>query len=329
MSLMVLEPLDARIPKWNLDRLTARFCPFCGTENETILKRPDLLPIAFCQSCQCWYVDKIPATIDIERQYYGYYHTHRPIDLSKRSVSQMLENARTANETDWQLQVLSRLLGGIKGKRILDVGCGWGQFLLMARAAGADVVGCDISPEASEFAQKRLGITVHQSKLVSCFSSIGNVDAVIMRDFLEHPVEPFIDIQSALNVLKSGGFLVLLTPNGGEAGVDVETAKKWVGFRVDLEHLQYLSPHTINWLSKKLDMSIERLEAFGFPGLEGIDKLPKRRFGTANRARYLVKRIPCVRTLVETLRTVMAKTSGEYHDPRLGSYHLFGIFRKG
>ena len=85
-----------------------------------------------------------------------------------------------------------------------------------------------------------------------------------MRDYIEHPVDPLIEIQTAVNILRPGGLLLLHTPNGGEAGINIERAKKWVGFRVDLEHLQYLSPHTVNWISKMYKLKIERLETSGF-----------------------------------------------------------------
>ncbi|MCK4821749.1 class I SAM-dependent methyltransferase, partial [bacterium] len=193
---------------------------------------------------------------------------------------------------------------------------------------GADVVGCDLSPEACEFANNELGIRVHQSELHLCSSSIGNVDAVVMRDFIEHPVEPLIDIKAAVSILKPGGLLLFHTPNGGEAGTNIETARKWVGFRVDLEHLQYLSPHTVNWLSQKYDLRIERLETSGFPGLKGIDKLPKKKSRTASSAKETVKKIPGIRGMVKTLHVLKAEMMGGSRDLRLGSYHLFAILRK-
>ncbi|NVM56923.1 MAG: class I SAM-dependent methyltransferase, partial [Desulfobacterales bacterium] len=182
MALPVLEALDARIPQWDLERLTKRLCPFCESENEPVLIRPDQLPVAFCRTCGCWYVAKLPSASEIKKLYDGYYHSHRPADLSEKNVSRMLANARRASQTDWQLHTLSQLLGGMDNKRILDVGCGWGHFLLMAKALGAQVVGCDLSPEACEFARNRLGLTVHQSDLDSYSSAIGNIDAVVMRD---------------------------------------------------------------------------------------------------------------------------------------------------
>lgn len=330
MALTVLKPLDARIPEWNYECLIPRLCPFCELHNETLLKRPDRLPIAFCNTCGCWYIDNHPSVSNIMKMYDGYYHTHRPTDLSEKGVSQMVENASKASETNWQLHILLKLHTGIGRMRILDVGCGFGKFLLEAKSVGADVVGCDLSPEACDFANSRLGITVYHSELHLCHSSIGNVDAVVMRDFIEHPVDPLIEIQAAVNILKPGGLLLLHTPNGGEAGTDVERAKKWVGFRVDLEHLQYMSPHTVNWLSKMYDLRIERLETSGFPGLKGIDKLPKRREKDFVRssARKIIKMIPGMQGMVKTLRVLKTEVMNGNRDPRLGSYHLFAILRK-
>jgi len=190
MALTTLKQLDARIPKWDLDLLTARLCPFCGLANEPVLNRPDKLPVAFCGTCGCWYVATIPSLEEILKQYEGYWHVHRPSDFTSNAASQMLERARRTSKSNWQVQTLSKLLGGMVGKRILDVGCGKGGFLLSARSEGADVVGCDLAQEARQFAGNHLDIQIHQSDFISCASSLGSVDAVVMRDFIEHPVDP-------------------------------------------------------------------------------------------------------------------------------------------
>lgn len=327
-TLYCTDQLDARIPRWDMGTLTERDCPFCDAENESLLIRSDQLPVAFCALCGCWYVAEAPSVSDIERLYDDYYYSHRPSELSGKSVSRMLDNARCSSKHDWQLQTLLCLLGGIEGKRVLDVGCGCGCFLLKARVAGANVVGCDLSPEACSFAQNKLGIMVYSSVLQQCSSSVGNVDAVVMRDLIEHPVDPLGLLYAAYGILKPGGVLLLHTPNGGQAGTGIEEARKWVGFCVDLEHLQYISPDTINWLSRALNMRIERLATFGFPGLKGIDKLPRRKAKYGGRVRDIVKRIPFMSTMVRTLRTVKAEVNGGHHDPRLGSYHLFAVLRK-
>ena len=328
MDYKILKPLDARIPQWSTKGLNVRNCPFCGMQNETVLKRPDLLPIAFCKTCGCWYINNLPNISDIVNLYDGYYHTHRPTDLSEKGVSRMIGNAHKECEINWQLHSLLKLYSGAARMRILDVGCGFGKFLLEARIMGADVVGCDLSPEACDFANNKLGIMVYPSELHLCSSLIGYVDAVVMRDFIEHPVEPLTEICAALSILKPGGLLLFYTPNGGEAGTNIETASKWVGFRVDLEHLQYLSSHTINWLSHKYDLRIERLETSGFPVLKGINKLPKRKSREIYSLREIAKKIPSLRETIKILRVIKIKCLGDSSDFRLGSYHLFTIFRK-
>src|ERR1035438_9949426 len=83
------------------------------------------------------------------------------------------------------------------------------------------------------------------------------------------PQPTFLD--TAISGLRSGGVLAIWTPNGGAAGTDLASARKWVGFRVDLEHLQYLSPRAILLVAGKLGLSVEHLETTGFPNLVRIE----------------------------------------------------------
>ncbi len=50
---------------------------------------------------------------------------------------------------------LVRLLGDLKGKKVLDLACGQGQFSQMLAGAGASVVGVDIGKELIEIAEKK------------------------------------------------------------------------------------------------------------------------------------------------------------------------------
>ena len=49
---------------------------------------------------------------------------------------------------------LLRILGDVKGKRVLDVACGQGFFSRALNAAGAHVTGADIAPELIAIAKK-------------------------------------------------------------------------------------------------------------------------------------------------------------------------------
>jgi 2-polyprenyl-3-methyl-5-hydroxy-6-metoxy-1,4-benzoquinol methylase len=226
------------------------------------------------------------------------------------------------------LQAALRLYTGDGPARLLDVGCGVGRFLLEAKSVGMAVVGCDLSPEACKFINDQLQISAHHAELHKCSSEIGMVDVVVMNDFIEHPTHPLSAIEAAVSILRPGGLLLVHTPNGGEAGKNPEIAKNWVGFRVDLEHLQYLSPHTVNWLAKKYGLMVERLETSGFPNLNALGGSPIQSSRVTSWIKQVVKKIPGSTPTVRLAQSLRTGMTGSNNDPRLGSYHLYAILRK-
>jgi len=325
----ILPPLDARIPKWSLDRLEFRKCPLCYHENNPLLRRPDRLPITFCANCQLWYVAAIPPSEEIQKLYQGYWFLFRPKDLSHSYATRILSDENLLRD-DIRLNCLSALAQGLKGKRLLEIGCGCGEFLIGAKHRGASVFGNDISQEACSFVKKHLGIPVFQGQLSdSAFiHEFGRMDIVVMSDLIEHPVEPLNTFESALSVLQLGGLLLILTPNGGQASDDLQCAKEWVGFRVDLEHLQYLSSATIAVIANRYNCRIEHLETLGYPALEGIDHIPVTTNTKASLKSIIkaqLKKYKLVRNLVQAVRSI---SNAMPEDPRLGTYYLFTILRK-
>jgi len=327
--LLQIEKFDLRIPMWELRKLSKRKCPFCDEDNESLIRRPDKLPVAYCKQCGCWYVSQIPDEQSIVDFYNNYYFRHRPSDLTKKTASEMIALSQKASAIDWQVQLLVKSLGDIKNKRILEIGCGLCKFLLKLRAIGADVIGCDLSPEACKFANEELNIKVHEATLQQCIPQIGMFDAVVMRDFIEHPVNPLIDIEGAISLLKPGGIVLIHTPNGGEAGVDKDSAKIWDGLKVDLEHLQYLSPKTINYLAGKYQIAIERLGAYGYPRFDGIRLDQNTAFKKILIKVKAIKMFRLMKKMIVLVANVKkALNCEEKKDPRLGTYHLFVILKK-
>jgi 2-polyprenyl-3-methyl-5-hydroxy-6-metoxy-1,4-benzoquinol methylase len=272
----------------------------------------------------------MPPEEEIQHFYDGYWFAHHPSDLSQVSASQMVKAASRQGKTHWQIEVLSRLLGGLHGKRAFEIGCGKGEFLLSLRLQGANVLGCDLSPEACDFVRDNLSIPVFQSQVYHCSNEIGKVDIVVMRELIEHPCDPMRTLTTVVDMLNPGGLLLLQTPNAGEAGTDEIGGADWVGFRVDLEHLQYLTPSTVNWLSRHYELRIERLDAFGYPFLTRISKAPRlnsRQAAIAQHAKRLAKRIPGCTSIAKSFRS-MAKFTRGANLERSGSYHLYSILRK-
>jgi SAM-dependent methyltransferase len=320
-ALPILPPLDARIPKWPLDKLQFRVCPLCHKTNHPLLKRPDQLQVSFCHECDLWYVSSLPPEEELRKLYDGYWFSFRPRDLSGSYAARVMSDKALLDD-DIRLNRLSALSGGLDGKLLLEIGCGCGEFLASARGRGATVFGNDISPEACSFVSGLLGIPVFQGPLSSAAftEKFGLMDIVVMSDLIEHPVDPLGTFEAALKVLKPGGLFLILTPNGGEASDNVERAREWIGFRVDLEHLQYLSSATILGLAGKYHCRIEHLETVGFPALEGIDQPPSGGHGSIIRAQLRKSRL--ARRAVRAARAFR-----ERPDPRCGTYRLIAVLR--
>lgn len=188
----------------------------------------------------------------------------------------------------------------------------------MARHHGAAVLGSDISAEACAFVRDRLHIEVFEGPLGRAAPP---VDIAVLSDVIEHPADPLSLLQTAVTVLAHRGLLLILTPNGGQAGTNVETARRWDGFRVDPEHLQYFSPATMVRLAPRLGCRIEHLETRGF--LSDADTGA----GTPQSAPAL----PALRRLLRPVKRALHTVREAFHppeDPATGSFNLFTILRK-
>jgi 2-polyprenyl-3-methyl-5-hydroxy-6-metoxy-1,4-benzoquinol methylase len=293
-----------------------------------VLLRPDGLPVAWCPECALGYVAALPPAEEIAQVYAEYWSAFRPKDLSPAAAVMVLAEGEEPSYRR-RLNRLQAVTGGLPGLRLLDVGCGRGEFLVAARRRGAVVVGNDISPESCAFVRERLGSPVFAGPLAApeFLAQYGAMDVVVMNDLLEHPAEPLALLQAALEVLRPGGWLLIWTPNGGNIARDLATGGEFIALRTDLEHLQYLSAGTVAVLAGRYDCRIEHLETWGYPN-------PPRPEGWAPRMprpgslRSQLKRSRLARKLVRTARAARVYLSGGAPDPECGNYHLLTILRK-
>jgi SAM-dependent methyltransferase len=77
----------------------------------------------------------------------------RSLLADERNVGRYLNPPRT---TVYPLEYAYSLLGDIRGRRVLDFGCGAGENALLLARRGARVVGVDISESLIEIARRRL-----------------------------------------------------------------------------------------------------------------------------------------------------------------------------
>ena len=97
--------------------------------------------------------------------------------------------------------------------RMLDLGCGDGTVLWLAREDGWDVKGIELFPEHVELVRHTLGLDVEASDITS-YQGINEAwDCVVLTHVLEHLPDPVGALRKIHDLLKPGGIAVLEFPN--------------------------------------------------------------------------------------------------------------------
>jgi 2-polyprenyl-6-hydroxyphenyl methylase/3-demethylubiquinone-9 3-methyltransferase len=107
----------------------------------------------------------------------------------------------------------------LRGKRVLDVGCGGGILSEAMARRGAQVTGIDLAPLTIEIAElhaleSQLSIRyVREAAETHAVHSAGAYDIVTCMEMLEHVPEPESVLRALHDLVKPGGDIVLSTLN--------------------------------------------------------------------------------------------------------------------
>jgi 2-polyprenyl-3-methyl-5-hydroxy-6-metoxy-1,4-benzoquinol methylase len=96
--------------------------------------------------------------------------------------------------------------------RLLDVGCGTGTFLRLAKRVGWEVAGTELSHAGAE-AAKAQELSVREGEIWEAGFPTASFDAVTCWHVIEHVGDPRRVVQEIHRVLRPGGWLVMATPN--------------------------------------------------------------------------------------------------------------------
>lgn len=182
-------------------------CHACGSPAfELVLTEPKRdLQLRRCKSCGFVYLASWRESLARADELYDYYSHIRESDLPRRHSPE--NRAR-------HLQFLEELEAHVGGRRLLDVGCGDGQFLQSAGEAGWEAFGIDLSQDAVGLC-RNLGLDAAEIDFHSSALDSRRFDVIVMSELIEHVPSPAGFLARAAELLDEGGVLYLTTPNFG------------------------------------------------------------------------------------------------------------------
>lgn len=128
-----------------------------------------------------------------------------------------------------------------KGKRVLEVGAGFGLLSSMLCKAGYTV--SVLEPNVPVEYVKKLPVRVYKQYLESFVNSNSQLfDVIIMFDVLEHSDDPLLTVQMLKHLLAKNGIVVIQTPN--YQSIMATLVKKWSWWMVE-DHRFFFSTKSL------------------------------------------------------------------------------------
>ena len=175
---------------------------------------------------QCAECSFVQLAETLEADYYDDY-------LMAVSHSPQMQSYQRAQASDFVARF------GLKGKRVIEVGCGDGNFLQYLQQAGASVCGIEPSRRFQEIARAR-GFHVIEGYVARGSTVPGApYDAFVTRQVLEHIPDPNDFLQGIRQILAPTGVGLVEVPSLEQA---LEQGRFYDFFP---DHLNYFSVHTL------------------------------------------------------------------------------------
>lgn len=205
-----------------------------------------------CRSCRLLRLHPLPDDATLSAAYSTEYAPHVRPGLSGRAKSALESRA---------VRALGDYLRA--PRRVLDVGCASGDFLVRVRQAGnPNVTGVETSGAAVDRARTR-GLDVFHGELADAEFESGSFDTVVLSHTLEHVGDPRRFMDEVWRILSPGGFVLLWLPNADSVEARL-FGRYWIGYDAP-RHLTTFSVGTLGRLLATTGFQIESVthEAVG------------------------------------------------------------------
>jgi SAM-dependent methyltransferase len=244
---------------------TYQICPVCqspkiglvlSAEDYTVSR--EKFEIWHCQNCQLRFTQHVPDESTIG----PYYQSEEYVSHSNTSqglINQLYQVVR--NITLKQKRRLVEKVSGRKQGRLLDIGCGTGEFLGTMKNAGWDTLGLEPDEGARNMALSQQGVEVHEPDHLFALPE-SDFDVISMWHVLEHVHRLHEYLDQIRKIIKEEGTLLIAVPNYHSKDAENYQAE-WAAYDVP-RHLYHFSATTMGQLLAQHGFRLESLQHMPF-----------------------------------------------------------------
>lgn len=177
-------------------------CPVCGGAERTPVVSFDELSFTRCGGCGLIYK---------HTQVPGLGHGYEEKFFLAGDAKYRRRWAHRVRKCRRQVDACLSFVPG--AKTLLDVGCAYGYVLEAAAAAGLQATGLDFSAFAVDQCRAR-GFHAVEGSLTALPFPDASFDVVMLKAVLEHVDDPLQGLREAARVLRPGGVIFVIVPDG-------------------------------------------------------------------------------------------------------------------
>ena len=232
-------------------------CILCGSTETVLVKVENGYRAEQCCACNLIYTHPKPSLPELQEMYEKDQASSLEVDAQIRLCQKKLLVAR---------QDISEIRRFVKGGKLLEVGCGAGYFLWIAKGKGFACTGIEINRVLVEYAIKSLGLYVTPGTLMTIDIPPQTYNVVYFRNVLSHMYDPVAEFERMNSVLIDKGFLFFETGNLPE--VNLRSSQK-----LDLglpDHLYFFSRRNVKTILERTGFELLSSKAYSLIAHEWV-----------------------------------------------------------
>ena len=219
-------------------------CSVCGGAKKATVceydRRIKRLTTVICDDCGTLRTDPMPTDAELANYYATAYRFDYQLSAGNKPPKFHLKRSRGLAEHRFAKYSPAFPEGG----RVLDFGCGSGEFLKVCKENGHEVEGIEPGESYARFANETYGVQVQNCGWQDADFGDRTFDVITAFHVFEHLRDPKAALQFLLSKLNEGGVIVIEVPN-------MLPSKKKLFEELHFAHVYGFTPNTLERLGNE------------------------------------------------------------------------------